>query len=406
MLFSLLLVLLLAGDPARQAGATPARPTFADAVQMANDGQEAEALAAFQRLVAANPNDHQARLWIARLHERMGHADLAEAVYRSVLLEDAASLDAMRGVAAMLLARDEPGEAIEVLERAEQLDPQDDDVLAALGRAHRQAGRTDRAIGYLERAFAVAPTQQHQLWLEDARRSYQHRVETRGFSEQFSGGTPDSRSGDISVNYRLTDALRVVGRGQVQRKFGVSEERGGGGLEWRWKPVTTLRGHAIVGPNNRVMAERDYLGEIEHIYRRASWTAGVRYFDFTGARVTVVSPAVAWQASDRLSLGVRYALSVTETSTLLSRENGHSGHVRGAYRLYPRLWVTAGYAGGVEDFENFSIDRIGDFRANTVSGGVRYELPSLTSLVGMYERQSQRGGIDVSRVTVSLAQRF
>lgn len=405
MLFSFLLVTFLAAGPA-QDFTTQALPTFADAVQMANEGREAEALAAFQRLVSANPNDHQARLWIARLHERMGHPDLAEAVYRSVLLEDPKNVDAMLGVGSTLMAQYAPGEAIEVLERAEELAPQSDVVLASLGQAHRQAGRTERAIGYFERAAALAPNEQHLLSLEDARRAYLHRVETRGFSEQFSGATPDTRSGDVTVNIRLNDRTRVFGRGEVQRKFGVREERGGGGVEWKWKGTTTLRGHVLVAPDKVVMPEGDYLGEIEYTDGRAIWAAGFRHFDFTGARVSVVSPSVAWPASDRLEIGVRYALSVTETNILLRRDAGHSLHLRGTYGWSPRLSILAGYAGGVEDFEHFSIDRIGDFRANALSGGVRYNLPTLTTLIGTYEHQWRRGDMSVGRVTVSLAHRF
>lgn len=406
MLFSLLLATVLALDPSPQEPTAPTGPAFAEAVQAADQGREAEALAAFQRLASANPSDHQARLWIGRLHARMGHQDRAEPVYRSVLLEDPGNIEAILGVVAALLARDEPVEAIEVLEVAEELAPDNGDVLDSLGRAHRQAGRTARAITYFERAVSIAPTEQHRLSLEGARLSYLHRVETHGSSEQFSGATPDSRSGDLTVNVRLTDTWRVLGRGQVQRKFAVSEQRGGGGVEWRWKPTTTLRGHALVGPDNLVMPEGDYLGEMQYTHKAATWTASVRHFDFAGARTTVLSPAVAWIPEGRLSVAMRYALSWTEANTLASGEAGHSARVGAAYRLYPRISVQAAYAGGVEDFENFSIDRIGDFRANTLSGGLRIDLPTLTALIGNYERQWRRGNIDMGRVTVSLLQSF
>jgi hypothetical protein len=74
--------------------------------------------------------------------------------------------------------------------------------------------------------------------------------------------------------------------------------------------------------------------------------------------------------------------------------------------LYRRVWLHAGYAAGVEDFENFSIDRIGDFEANTASGGVRLDLPSLFRVIGTYEHQWGSGNVDMGRVTVSLHQRF
>ena len=150
----------------------------------------------------------------------------------------------------------------------------------------------------------------------------------------------------------------------------------------------------------------NYLGELDYRHGPATWTMGIRYFDFTGARTTVFAPAVAWLASDRLSLGLRYALSWTESNAVPSGERGHSAHLHGGYRLYPRVSLQAGYAAGVEEFENFSIDRIGDFRANAASGGVRIDLATLTTLIGHYEHQWRKGGVDMGRLTVSLAQRF
>ena len=405
MFFPFLLALLFLDAPSQEPS-RPAGPTFPEAVQMATDGRDADALAAFRQLAAARPNDHDARLWIARLHERMGHRDLAEPVYHSVFLEDPANLDAALGVASMMLARDVAEQAIEVLEVAEARAPRNAAVLALLGRGHRLAGRTARALVYFERAAAAAPTEEHRLGLEAARRAYFHHIETRGFSEQFSGGTPDSRSGDLIVNYRLTERLRALARGQVQRKFTETEGRGGGGVEWRWKPAIALRGQVLIGPDNLVMPEGDYLGEIEHTRGPVTWTASVRHFDFTGARMTTASPAVAWLASEKVSLGFEYALSWTEVSTSRFVEAGHSAHLRAAYRLWPRVWAQTGYAAGVDDFEDFSIDRIGDFRANAVSGGVRVELPRLTSFIGSYQRQWRSGNVEMGRVTVSLQQRF
>jgi YaiO family outer membrane protein len=210
----------------------------------------------------------------------------------------------------------------------------------------------------------------------------------------------------VLLNYRLSDRTRVVGRGDVQRKFGVSDQRGGGGVEWRWKPLTSLVGHALVGPGNSVMPVGDYLGEIDHTFGRASWTATYRYLDFNGARMAVISPAVSWWASDRLSLGVRWAHTMGRTDDVLDNEHGNTLHARGAYRYRPRFWITAGYARGIEDFETVTADQIGDFQAHTTSGGFRFDLPSLTSVVGGYDYQWRANEVRRSRVTVGLAQRF
>ena len=91
----------------------------------------------------------------------------------------------------------------------------------------------------------------------------------------------------------------------------------------------------------------------------------------------------------------------------MSEEAGQSFHVRPIYRINPRVWLQGAYAAGVEDFENFSIDRVGDFRAQTLSGGIRFNLPLLTAIVANYERQFWRSDdVNVGRVTLSLLQRF
>lgn len=277
-----------------------ARPGFNEAVQMAAEGRDPEALAAFRALAARNPNDREARLWIARLHERMGHPDLAEPVYRSVLLEDSTSTEAALGLASTLLARHEAAEAIELLRAVEDRSPQNAAVFELLGRAHDLEGRPRTAIDYFERATSLMPTRQHRRQLEEARRVYLHRLETRGFSEQFDGSTPDGWNGDLAVNFRLKEGLRLIARGEAQRKFAASEQRGGGGLEWRWRPRTILRGQAIIGVDTVIMPELDYLGEIEHTHGTAVWIAGIRHFGFTGARTTFLTPAVNWLASERL----------------------------------------------------------------------------------------------------------
>ena len=69
-------------------------PTTVEATALARDGRHEAALDAFRRIAAANPRGHEARLWIARLHLEMGNPELAEPVFRSVMLEDPASFDA------------------------------------------------------------------------------------------------------------------------------------------------------------------------------------------------------------------------------------------------------------------------------------------------------------------------
>ena len=406
MMFPLLLALLVLPVTALAQEAGGGSQAFAEAERMAQEGNDELALDAFRQLAARNPDDHAARMWIARLHARMDNPELAAPVYESVLLEDPFNLEARLGLADALLSLDDPDRALEVLEAVEQEEAQNAAVLALFARAHDAAGRDRLSVDYYERASVTDPSPARRAQFEAARSGYGHRVETRGFSEQYSGDTADARSGELVLDYRLRERWRVVGRGQVQRKLGVSEHRIGGGAAWEWKPGLTLRGHALVGPDNIVMPEGDYLGEIAYGYHEATWMLDVRHFDFTGARVLVFSPALKWHSSERVTINLRYAASRTVSSAFRAAESGHSAHLLGEYRFRPRIGLHLGYAAGVDDFENYSIDRIGDFRANAVSGGVRLELPTLTAIVAGYQHQWRRVNVSMGRVTLSLQQAF
>src|SRR5262249_50820626 len=68
------------------------------AEQLARAGQTVAALELYQRIVADNPRDVEARLWIARLHLRLGRTEEAEAGFRDVLRDHPADADARIGL--------------------------------------------------------------------------------------------------------------------------------------------------------------------------------------------------------------------------------------------------------------------------------------------------------------------
>ena len=375
------------------------------AIALAESGQNAAALAAMQKIAAANPEDHVTRLWIANVHMRMAHPDLAESVYRSVIVEDPRNVDALVGLGTALLHQDRISEALDELRRAEELAPESPNVVGALAGAYQLAGDDRRSISYRQRLVTMSPTTANVMLLEDARRTHGHRIETQAYDEDFTGPTPSTHASDIAFNFRASEVIRIVGRAQLQRKFGRSEDREGGGIEWRWTPWGTFTGQVLVGDDNRVLPQRDILGRIDYGYRRATWTGQVRYFDLFGANVWMLSPAATVALSSRWTVGVRYALTSTDFATVTGIQN-HTLDLRAAHQMRPRIWLKGGFVRGVDNFDNFSIDRAGEFHAKTATGGVELLLPSLTSIVGRYEYQWRPDHVRMGRATVSLVQAF
>ncbi len=402
MLLSLFLLLLAQGVAPAINNIAPDLPA---AIQLAQEGRNAEALAALQKITAANPNDHLARLWVANVHSRMGHPDLAAAVYHSIVLEDPRNVDAWIGLGNALLHQDEVIDGLDALKRAEQLAPQNLNVVAALASGYQLAGEDAQAIAYRQRLVTISPTPANLLSLQNARREYSNRVEGQTYDEDFNGSTPTTKGADFAVNYRLSDPLRVIGRVQVQTKFGRRENREGGGVEWRWTPWGTLTGQVLVGGSNRVLPQHDYLGRVDYGYHRATYTGQLRYFDFFGANVTMLSPGLTFAWTPRWTFGLRYALTKTDTSTSTG-VRGNTLDLRAAHEIRPRVWARGGYVRGVENFDNFSTDRIGDFRAKTANVGVQVVLKSLTSIVGSYDYQWRKNGVRMGRINLSVVQAF
>jgi YaiO family outer membrane protein len=400
---ALLLTTMLAGSAAGEQAAR--LPTQAEAEALAQQGDREAALAAFQRRVAENPRDITARLWIARLHAQMGRPDLAEPVYRSVMLEAPDNVEAMIGVGSTLVGMQRGDEALLILDRAAKREPKNADVLAALGAAHLQAYNIKLGLSYLESAVSIAPTPAHRLALEDARREHGHHAYASAFFEDFNQDVPNTSNANLTIDYRVADRLRVMARGQYQDKFDFSDQRGGLGLDWQWHPQFTLHVHGLAGPGNDVLPQADALIYVAQKALRAGWDVGYRYVEFDGANVSVFSPGVKWFA-DRTRVSLRYALAITNYDGVADADDGHTGSLDGAYRIQPRLWLNLGYVYGVDDFDTLSVDRIGRFRAHTARGGFRIDLQTLTSLIGRYDYQWRKGDLTMQRIWVGLSQSF
>jgi len=117
------------------------------------------------------------------------------------------------------------------------------------------------------------------------------------------------------------------------------------------------------------------------------------------------SPAATVAVTPRWTFAGRYAFTTTDTAAVSGVES-HTVEVRGAHEIVPRVWARGGYISGIENFDQFSIDHIGEFRAKTANASVQILLPSLTSIVGSYDYQWRKSGVHMGRISVSLVQAF
>ena len=260
------------------------------------------------------------------------------------------------------------------------------------------------AEAYYARASTLSPGDPEiAAALAQTRRIVWHRVEA-SFGHEALTGT-DAQAGELAVDFRASETLRVSARAQGQHRFGREEARAGGGIEWRVRPDLTIRTLSLFGPAAQVIARTDNSVEIERARGRLETAAAVRYATFSGARVWILSPAATWWLDDRTAVTGRYYASLTRFPQRDTVVN-HSALARVRRAVSQRFWVDIAYSRGYESFDTLSVDRLGAFRADTISGGVVYHLQGLQSLGAAVDYQRRSDGRTMLRVTGSVVHRF
>ena len=406
MLIWIAMTVALAAAPQPGAGQASA-DSRAQAEQLATSGSYGAALQRFQALAAANPDDIEARLWIARLHHWMGHDSRALDVYDSIIATNPRHVDALVGAGDALVRLGRLKEAGDVLSRAEAVAPDNVSVLAAQGRLHTAGGHTALALAYYKRAVtidgadAVARGE-----LEAVQRDRAHRVELGYFFEHFNlEDTSNSQAGMATINLRAAESFRVSGTVQHERKFSESETRGGAGIEWLLTPAVQVHGGALFAGDSIVLPKSDAYGGINYRRGRATWSFDLRVAEFqqadaqiggVGLRLSLPRNTNAWVKYYRFSTDYELAPSDIVHSWVL----GVSGRPNAE-------WVLgAEYTRGPDQLEMLTVDRLGAFETNTYSAFTEFLLTPMLSLHARYDFQDRPSEVRVHRAVLRLVHRF
>ena len=378
----------------------------AEAERLARAGQRAQALKEFQALAAANPDDIEARLWIARLHAEMGNQYRAVDVYQSILATAPQNVDALLGLGDALLNLGRLTDAGDALNRAEAIAADRPAVLAAQGRLHSMARRSTLALAYYQRAMALDPANiSIRDAYDDLRAERAHRVEGTYYFEHFDIDVPDTHAGFVEVNARVTDSFRVFADGQHQRKFALDEDRGGAGLEWSPRHDVWVRAGALFGSGTEVLPDREVAFEAQYSRHGVQWLGGVRYVHFADSRVVIVSPGVTFSPRESLTVTARYYCGQIVTPNSVSGEGDNGWLLDGTAHVTRRFWINAGYARSFESLPLLSADYLAIGRSNIVFGGFRFDPLPLTSIAATWQQQWRRD-VNVGAAIVTLTQRF
>jgi hypothetical protein len=192
----------------------------------------------------------------------------------------------------------------------------------------------------------------------------------------------------------------------VQQRSGSTDAIGGGGVLWRAGRATTVDFRAVGGSGNTSLAEADLSAGVTHYAGVFEIGGGIRRLSFTGVDVVAASPVFAWEYGDRWRLDSRYTYSRSHFEVSNQSAGDHSVLMRETWRGWPRVWLNASYAYGIESFEQLTADRIASLGSTTVAGGVRVNLPSLSVITATWEHQWRSNNTAIDRFTVSFLRSF
>jgi YaiO family outer membrane protein len=376
----------------------------AEAERMANSGANAAALKQFQAIAAANPDDVEARLWIARLHARMGHPETAVDVYRSIVATQPQHVDALVGLGRSLVTIGNLKDAADALNRAEALAADRPAILAAQGRLHHAANHNTLALAYYLRAIAIDPTNADARRDLDALRAERaHRLEVDYDYQHLNVDADDAHVGTIELNARVSDTLRLFGRGQVQTAFGIDEQRGGGGIEWKPTQHAMIRAGGLFGGDTSYLPESDVFVDASVAAGRARWMAQVRVAKYDGADFWIAGPGLAFEFPGGTEASVRYYRGKFSQSPFSSETNTIALRLQG--RVNPRLRASAGFTHGIDRLDWLTLDRVAT-EADTLSLKIAFDCTPFTTFELGYAFESRPAGVQAHRARAGLTYRF
>lgn len=377
-----------------------------EAERLAKIGANAEALKRFQAIVAANPDDVEARMWIGQLHLRMGHPVRAAGVFESIVAAQAQNVDALLGLGTALMDAGRWREAGDALNRAEALAGDRIDVLAAQGRFHGAEGRSTLALAYYGKALAKESGNVEIIAAADAlRASRAHRFELGYDFQKFDGVEGAMHAGTFALNLRATDTLRVFGQAQPQSFEETNEVRFGGGVEWLAHRAVLLRAGAFATASPDWLPASDWFAHATISRRRVRWTLQLRYFDFDGASLWIGGPGIAIDLTPRLVLQGEYLRGRSEFD-LLDSTTSDNASIGIHAQFSERVRGSVSYHRGIDRLDWLTLDRLTADDANTMSFGLAGDVTPFVTLSGGYDFHDRSEGFQAHRARGWLTFRF
>jgi tetratricopeptide (TPR) repeat protein len=358
--------------------------------------------------LAETPQDLEARGWRARILAWSGRWKGAETDYRIVLAAFPQDVDMLVGLSYVLTWERDYLDALDVLNRAEEIEPARADIYLSRGRALRASGQLKESRLAFQKSLALNPEDQEAK--DELTSAVADPRFTLSFGADFdrfnftSSAKAFTSSLTAKISPRWTTNISIVGLqrfGQQAETFFLSA-----GYKLTHRDSITFGGGTAtdqsIVPVDSAFLEYGHgfsLGEqfaLETTYNQ-------RWFWYHGARVMTLTPHVTLDLPKSWS----WSLQLTEARSSfagLRQAWRPSGLTRLSFPIHHTLTGNVFYAAGTEDFA--LVDQIGSFSAETFGSGLSYWFHSRHGFTGYLGRQQRSQGRTDTSFGASYAYRF
>lgn len=334
------------------------RALYEAAVADRRSGRPADAVAKLEVVLAARPDDVDARLNLGLALLALGRLDEAEAAFAAVIARAPDYADAHAGLARIAQRRGDLATARRESAVASGLAP------------------TDAEIAALARSLTEEPR-----W----------RVELAASRSQLSGGLPDWSEARVAVSRSLGErwngALTVESTERfdnrdtyVEARLDRRLERGGVYVAVGGAPDADYRPESLLG-----------LGGQMRLTDRLSATLDATAARYATGRVTTIQPGVSLEVlPDRLQVAARWIAVRDETG-----DDRHGYSVQSRWQATERLGLRLGYADAPESSEGFTVD-VTSWNAGadiSLTDRLMLRIGAVTEDRGAYDRQEGSVGL-------------
>lgn len=358
-----LALLLLAGGPERghaQASPLGSAELRREAERLRGERRLAEALAAYEGVVALEPSGFEDRFWVAKLQGWTGRHEEAERAFAALLAERPGDYDTGIALADVRRWRGDTAGARLVLDDLRHTRPGDPEVLQRLaGLRH------------------VPPPARWEADLEY-------------FGERLAGA-PATNGATMSLRTIAGPRFRWRAAATVQEKFDRTEARAGGEVGYRPSAALELAGSAFLAPGADVLPRQSYGAGVSRRVAPFVLSADYAYQSYRDAGVHQVGPGVELYMG-RWLVAARYRYAVTRFAGTAVSADDHAGSLALGFFYAGTSLIRVFAATGGESFTQPSRDLIGRFDAHTVGLAWRHFLTPGLGLEALYARQDRSGG--------------